>query len=75
MKYPIYLNDFIAQIDVYKRQVFEQHFLAGGYATNFKRHGYEFDVSLHGIGGLQPGGNVYSILQACHVLDLSLIHI
>ena len=53
----------------YKVAVFEQHFLAGGYATNFKRHGYEFDVSLHGIGGLQPGGNVYSILQACHVLD------
>lgn len=53
----------------YKVAVFEQHFLVGGYATNFKRHGYEFDVSLHGIGGLQPGGNVYRILQACHVLD------
>lgn len=53
----------------YKVAVFEQHFLAGGYATNFKRRGYEFDVSLHGIGGLQPGGNVYHILQACQVLD------
>lgn len=53
----------------YKVAVFEQHFLAGGYATNFKRRGYEFDVSLHGIGGLEPGGNVYHILQACQVID------
>ncbi|MGL5021550.1 MAG: NAD(P)-binding protein, partial [Mycoplasmatales bacterium] len=40
----------------YKVGVFEQHFLAGGYATNFKRKNYNFDVSLHGTGGLERGG-------------------
>lgn len=49
--------------------VFEEHFIPGGYATNFKRKNYKFDVSLHGIGGLEPGGNVHNILSACNVID------
>ncbi|MEG1310998.1 MAG: NAD(P)/FAD-dependent oxidoreductase [Romboutsia sp.] len=53
----------------YKVGVFEQHFTPGGYATNFKRKGYNFDVSLHGIGGLEEGGNVYKILSACNIID------
>lgn len=53
----------------YKVGVFEQHFIAGGYATNFKRKGYQFDVSLHGIGGLEQGGSLHRILEACHVGD------
>ena len=53
----------------YKVLVLEKHFLAGGYATNFKRKGYNFDVSLHGIGGLSEGGNLHRILSACEVLD------
>lgn len=53
----------------YKVGVFEQHFIPGGYATNFKRKGYNFDVSLHGIGGLQNGGSLYNILKHCQVLD------
>lgn len=54
--------------DGYKVGVFEQHFIPGGYATNFKRKGYTFDVSLHGIGGLEYGGNLYGILSACDVI-------
>lgn len=53
----------------YKVAVFEKHFIPGGYATNFKRKGYNFDVSLHGIGGLDVGGNTYNILKHCNVLD------
>lgn len=53
----------------YKVGVFEKHFQAGGYATNFKRKGYNFDVSLHGIGGLCKGGNTYNILKYCDVID------
>lgn len=53
----------------YKVGVFEQHFIPGGYATNFKRKDYTFDVSLHGIGGLEAGGNLNRILSACGVMD------
>lgn len=53
----------------YKVGVFEQHYIPGGYATNFKRCGYNFDVSLHGIGGLEKGGNVHNILSACNVMN------
>lgn len=49
--------------------VFEKHYIPGGYATNFKRKGYNFDVSLHGIGALDNGGNTYNILNHCGVLD------
>lgn len=53
----------------YKVAVFEKHFIPGGYATNFKRIGYNFDVSLHGIGALNEGGNTHNILNYCGVLD------
>lgn len=53
----------------YKVGVFEKHHIPGGYATNFKRHGYNFDVSLHGIGALDEGGNTHNILSYCGVLD------
>ena len=53
----------------YKVGVFEKHFIPGGYATNFKRRGYTFDVSLHGIGALDEGGNTNNILKHCGVLN------
>ena len=53
----------------YKVGVFEKHFIPGGYATNFKRKGFNFDVSLHGIGALDEGGNTNSILKNCGVLE------
>ncbi|MDO3408172.1 NAD(P)/FAD-dependent oxidoreductase [Saccharibacillus sp. CPCC 101409] len=48
-------------------QVFERHTLPGGYATSFEREGYRFDVSLHGIGGLNEGGTADGALKACGV--------
>lgn len=53
----------------HKVLVLEKHFLAGGYATNFKRKGYTFDVSLHGTAGLCEGGNLFRILSACDVMN------
>ena len=53
----------------YKICILDKHFIPGGYATNFKRKGYEFDVSLHGIGGLSMEGNLHNILNACGVLN------
>ncbi len=53
----------------YKVGVFEKHHIPGGYATNFKRRGYNFDVSLHGIGALSEGGNTHNILKYCGILD------
>ncbi len=51
----------------YKVAVFDHHYLPGGYATNFHRKGYTFDVALHGVGGLAEGQSFYQILQACGV--------
>lgn len=53
----------------FKVGVFEKHYIPGGYATNFKRSGYNFDVSLHGIGALDNGGNTSNILNYCGVLN------
>lgn len=39
----------------YRTAVFESHTLPGGFATEFTRKGYTFDVSLHGVGGLGEG--------------------
>ena len=43
----------------------EQHDKVGGYCTNFKRKGYEFDSSIHFIPGCEPGGILHYILQSC----------
>lgn len=50
----------------YRTAVFESHSLAGGYATEFTRKGYTFDVSLHGVGGLE-GGSFGQLLKSCNV--------
>jgi all-trans-retinol 13,14-reductase len=50
-------------------EVLEQHDKPGGYAHSFKRKRYTFDVSLHHIGGLEPGGLSHSILGSLGVLD------
>src|SRR5262245_50392540 len=44
--------------------VVDQHSVAGGNATIFKRKGYEFDVGLHYIGQCGPSGVIPSILRA-----------
>lgn len=50
-------------------RVFEQHVAPGGYAHAFKRRGLTFDVSLHQIGGFDPGGMVRTALESLGVLD------
>ena len=49
--------------------VLEQHRVAGGYAHAFKRRGYLFDVSLHHIGGLNPGCMTHGMLHSLGVLE------
>ncbi|HUT76436.1 MAG TPA: FAD-dependent oxidoreductase, partial [Polyangia bacterium] len=49
--------------------VLEQHRLAGGYAHGFRRKGYHFDVSLHHLGGMAPGGMTHGVLYSLGVLD------
>lgn len=53
----------------YKVAVFDHHYAAGGYATNFKRKEYTFDVALHGVGGLGAGQSFHRILDACGAAD------
>ena len=47
----------------------EQHTRVGGYCTNFKRKGYEFDAAIHLIVGCEPGGILYEILRDCGAQD------
>lgn len=49
--------------------VFDKQLVAGGYAHNFGRKGFHFDVSLHHIGGFQPGALTHGILESLGILD------
>ncbi|MCK5808981.1 FAD-dependent oxidoreductase [bacterium] len=53
----------------FKVLVLEQHFQTGGYAHSFQRKNYQFDVSLHHIGGLRPEHSIYKILDSLGVLS------
>ena len=44
--------------------VLDQHYVAGGNATIFRRPGYEFDVGIHYIGECSPNGQIARILRA-----------
>jgi phytoene dehydrogenase-like protein len=44
--------------------VVDQHSVAGGNATIFRRKGYEFDVGIHYLGQCGPGGTIPAILRA-----------
>lgn len=44
--------------------VVDQHYVAGGNATVFRRKGYVFDVGLHYIGGCHGGGLIPRVLRA-----------
>jgi phytoene dehydrogenase-like protein len=50
--------------------VLDQHSVAGGNATVFRRKGYEFDVGLHYIGGCHPGGLIPRVLAKAGVRDV-----
>ncbi|MEZ5143770.1 MAG: NAD(P)/FAD-dependent oxidoreductase [Acidimicrobiales bacterium] len=43
--------------------VVDRHSVAGGNATVFTHHGYEFDVGVHYLGDCEPGGGIPSILE------------
>lgn len=48
--------------------VLEHHAVPGGYAHEFRRGRYRFDVALHAMDGAGPGGWVYPVLQELEVL-------
>jgi all-trans-retinol 13,14-reductase len=47
----------------------EHHSVPGGYAHEFKRRGFRFEVALHALDGAGPGGWLYPILDDLGVLD------
>lgn len=53
----------------YKIAVFEKHSIVGGYASEFRRNGYVFDVALHAIGSLGKGQSVNRLLESCGIVD------
>lgn len=49
--------------------VLEKHAKPGGYASNFKRGDFTFDVSLHAMNGITPGSPSYKCLEDCGVAE------
>lgn len=49
--------------------VLEHHTIPGGYAHEFKRRGYRFEVALHALDGASPGGWAYQQLADLEVFD------
>jgi phytoene desaturase len=54
--------------------VLEQHTVPGGYAACFQRGPYRFDVSLHALNGLAPGGGVDHLYQDLGIWDRLRLH-
>ena len=49
--------------------VLEKNATIGGGLQTFRRFGEVFDTGMHVIGGLQPGGNIWSICRYLGILD------
>src|SRR6056297_562460 len=49
--------------------VIEQHDKPGGYMTSFRRGDYRFEVSLHAIDGLDPGGLSHEFFHKIGIYD------
>jgi prolycopene isomerase len=49
--------------------VLEHHAVPGGYAHEFRRGKYRFEVALHALDGAAPGGWAYPVLNELGVLD------
>lgn len=49
--------------------VLEQHDIAGGNCTAFRRGAYEFDVGFHYVGECGPGGLIHSLLAGVGLAD------
>ena len=54
--------------------VLEHHTVPGGYAHDFTRKGFTFEVALHAMDGVGPGGWVYPVLRDLGVLDRVAFH-
>lgn len=52
-----------AQMNGYRSQIFEQHFLPGGLCTAWERKGYTFDGCIHYLFGSGEGQPFYSMWQ------------
>jgi all-trans-retinol 13,14-reductase len=50
--------------------VLDQHYVAGGNATIFRRRGFEFDIGVHYLGDCEEGGHIPRILRAAGVGDV-----
>ncbi len=49
--------------------VLEHHTVPGGYAHEFRRGKFRFEVALHALDGVGPGGFVYPALRELEVLE------
>jgi all-trans-retinol 13,14-reductase len=49
--------------------VLEHHTKPGGYAHYFKEQGYRFEVALHALDGMEPGGWSYRMFETLGVFD------
>lgn len=49
--------------------VLEHHAVPGGYAHEFRRGKYRFEVALHALDGAAPGGWAYPVLEELGVLE------
>jgi phytoene dehydrogenase-like protein len=54
--------------------VLEQHTVPGGYAQCFQRGPYRFDISLHALNGLAPGGGVDHLYRELGIWDRLRLH-
>ena len=54
--------------------VLEHHTVPGGYAHEFRRGKYRFDVALHALDGAAPGGWAYDHLKNLEVLEQVRFH-
>lgn len=54
--------------------VLEHHTIPGGYAHEFRRGAFRFEVSLHALDGIAPGGWTYPLLRDLGVLDRVPFH-
>ena len=54
--------------------VLERHTVPGGYAQCFQRGPYRFDISLHALNGLAPGGGVDRLYRDLGMWDRLRLH-
>ncbi len=61
------------QLNGYKTQIFEMHYLPGGQCTAWKRNGYTFDVCVHHLFGCNETSKVYRLWEELGAMPRKLI--